>query len=89
MKNYAASLPKALRAIYPEHAWVEWKFLHVTKGFWQDRANRKMFFDEVGKTLGVTQKQGWYSHQAEDLSEFGGMLYKHHLRRLDRQIRRN
>jgi hypothetical protein len=73
MKIYAGSLPKALRAIYPTHTWVEWKFMHVTKGFWQNKANRKLYFDEIGKELGVKELADWYTFQTEDLSKFGGL----------------
>eukprot|EP01122_Echinamoeba_exundans_P000464 TRINITY_DN10412_c0_g1_i1.p1 TRINITY_DN10412_c0_g1~~TRINITY_DN10412_c0_g1_i1.p1 ORF type:complete len:357 (+),score=49.13 TRINITY_DN10412_c0_g1_i1:72-1142(+) len=62
VKKFNGYLSVALKRIYPEHAWDEWRLGDVPKGFWSDLANKKKFFDSLlpsGETL-----QWWYNVSA-------------------------
>jgi hypothetical protein len=43
-----------LRAIYPEHRWLPWRFPRIDKGFWDSPANRKEYFDWLLTDLGLS-----------------------------------
>jgi hypothetical protein len=48
---------KLLRSAYPDHEWLEWKFLRSRKGFWENPANRRRFLEHMMKQKGIiTQK---------------------------------
>lgn len=78
--KYGASLVKALRAVYPEHKWLEWKFLAgVSKSFWEDRNNQIEYLEWLSQQLGVSSMDQWYQVSAEDIkSRAGAGLLKHH-----------
>lgn len=42
---YGASVPRALRAIYPEHHWQLWNFKNISKRFWRSKNNHKIFLE--------------------------------------------
>lgn len=63
---------KALVTLFPEHSWKIHKFEHVPDGFWTSEENRRVFFDDISKTLGIKQMEDWYSVQKEDIVKVGG-----------------
>lgn len=60
LQRYYNSLIELLREVYPEHAWVEWKFGMTQHGFWQNTKNHKIYADWLGKQLGYTTPEDWY-----------------------------
>jgi hypothetical protein len=50
---YGDSKIKALTTIYAEHDWIPWKFAQVPVKYWDDKNNRKLFFDWLGKQVGI------------------------------------
>jgi len=62
MLNYYHGSPiQFLRAVYPEYEWLEWKFISTSKDFWQDLTNHKKYADWLGKVLGYTKPEHWYT----------------------------
>ncbi len=58
LKNFGDSPSKLLTTIYPNHPWKSWKFTQVPNGYWEDTANLRSYFDDIGKELGMT-KERW------------------------------
>lgn len=78
--KYGASLPRALRSVYPNHKWLEWKFsTGVSKAFWEEKANQIAYMDWLYADLGLSSFEDWYRIRAEDLkARAGAGLLKHH-----------
>lgn len=73
MVNYFnSSLWTALKSVYPEHDWLMWKFHKVPKGYWEDTANQRKFFDWLGKKLGYTHLDDWYNITKDQIDKHGG-----------------
>lgn len=53
LSNYSRSLPLALQAAFPQHNWIPWMFGKVDKGYWHKQQHKKMYFDWLGKQLGM------------------------------------
>lgn len=82
--RHKKSLPNALKHAFPEHEWLEWKFLNVSKGFWDSLPNQRRFFDHV---IGAPNNplDHWYTVSADAVVQQGGSRllksYGHSLRR--------
>mmetsp|Transcript_9533 Transcript_9533/g.13130 ORF Transcript_9533/g.13130 Transcript_9533/m.13130 type:complete len:363 (+) Transcript_9533:2-1090(+) len=59
-KHHGSPL-EALKAAYPEHTWIPWKFENAPQNFWKSKDNQRQFFDWLGKQLGVKDLEDWYS----------------------------
>jgi hypothetical protein len=68
------TLPELLRAVYPHHNWVEWKFASVPPAWWADSANQRRYFDSVYTDL--------FPHRGKerDLSDWYGVTSEHLIR---------
>lgn len=65
--------PSALLKDYrPEYAWLEWRFLHVPQGFWNDPRHRQRYMDWLGQQLGIRQIEDWYQLSYETLTKWYG-----------------
>jgi hypothetical protein len=62
----------ALRTVYPDHKWLEWKFDRVSASFWSDKENRKAFLDWAFKDLQLTSMADWYNIQGDAIYKRGG-----------------
>lgn len=62
------SLFDQLKRTYPDHEWLEWKFLTVPNGFWDIRANRLRYVEWAAKQCGVTKLDDWYSVPQKDFA---------------------
>jgi hypothetical protein len=78
--KYGASLVKALRSVYPEHKWLEWKFLAgVSKSFWEERSNQVEYLEWLSEQLGLSSLDDWYDVPADEIKKHAGAgLLKHH-----------
>ena len=65
-------MAKLIANVYPQHNWMPWKFKRVTKGFWEDLSNQRLFMDYIGKQLEVKTFQDWYSVKVIDVLKKGG-----------------
>jgi hypothetical protein len=72
LKQTRQSLSAALKKVYPEHDWVDWKFRKLPHRFWKDKANRRRFFDYVAKQLNITSFEGWYRVSKAEIYKMGG-----------------
>jgi hypothetical protein len=72
--HYRDSLPTALKALYPSHEWLPWRFKHAPKGFWANQENRIAFFDWCGSQLGINHANldAWYSIKRNQVEQLGG-----------------
>jgi hypothetical protein len=57
---YNHSLYDGLRAIYPEHEWLPWRFKLQPAGFWESAQNRRNFLDWAMLQLKMKNLNGWY-----------------------------
>lgn len=72
LTNYYSSSPsEALKAVFPQHNWMMWKFGQTPKGFWENSANQRDFFDWLGKQLGYKELDDRYNVTAEDIYKHG------------------
>lgn len=71
---YNNSPSRALKAIYPEHDWQEWRFGKVPRNFWDDLANQKKFVEDVAKQLRVGELDDWFGVKAADIRAKGSSL---------------
>lgn len=60
LRHYNGSHSAALIANYPNHEWLEWRFVSVPKGFWDKPANRRRYFVWLGEQLGIRTLDDWY-----------------------------
>ncbi|MBN4050257.1 hypothetical protein JYT28_00715 [Desulfobulbus sp. AH-315-M07] len=61
-----------LRACFPEHEWLPWKFKQAPQGFWKKKDKRWDFMDWLGKELGFKRPQDWYTISVRDFEENHG-----------------
>ena len=68
-----------LKDQFPKYKWLEWKFGHVSEGFWKKRANVFRFRDWFQKQLGIKKLEDWYEVTASDFKRHhgGGVLLKY------------
>lgn len=74
-RYYNHSLLKALRTLYPDHEWLEWRFPRVPAGFWDTLVNQRKYMDWVAKErLGFepTDFPRWYRVMYDDVAKHGG-----------------
>ena len=72
LQAFDGSPSKLLSFVYPHHNWKVWKFGTVSKGYWNDKENRKNFLDELGRNLGYNQLDDWYNISNLDFVNSGG-----------------
>jgi hypothetical protein len=69
---YNGSLITALESLIPTYEWHPWKFDNVSRKWWESVANRRKFLDFLGKELGITGEEQWYSVNPRDITGRGG-----------------
>ena len=47
------SLFYALQSAYPDVHWKVWEFSRVTKKFWNDTKNQRLFMDDLAKKFNI------------------------------------
>lgn len=66
------TLSNLLPAIFPEHAWLPWRFVKVPLGYWKDERNHRLFFDHLAKHLQLNNWEDWYKVHLKEVKEYGG-----------------
>lgn len=66
------SLGAALRAAFPLHPWLPWKFSHVPRKFWRDVNNQRAYFLWAADALQLQHPQGWYEISSRQLVALSG-----------------
>jgi hypothetical protein len=74
VSHLPATMPEILRSVYPQHQWLDWKFVSTKKGFWNEPNNRKAFMLWVGETLGVKELSDWARISYAEVTALGGSL---------------
>lgn len=72
LNHHNSSLIHALQAIYPEYDWKVWLFSVTPRHFWETPSNHRLFFDWLGKELGITNTEGWYHVRTSEVAQRGG-----------------
>jgi hypothetical protein len=69
----------ALAAIYPEHAWVPWKFSRVGANFWRNLKNQRDYLKWLEVQLQIQRPEDWYNIAASDITDknLNGFLSHH------------
>jgi hypothetical protein len=63
------ALVKALR---PDHKWLEWEFSQTPQGFWNNVQNQRRFLDWAGGELGIASMEDWYKISKAQVVKLGG-----------------
>lgn len=71
-KFYGENLYVALKAVYPDHPWAEWKFVQASKGFWNVPSNQRIFLQGIQSTIGVSSMTDWYHANPSAIRNSGG-----------------
>ncbi|MCP4659822.1 MAG: hypothetical protein GY856_30840 [bacterium] len=76
LQRYSSSPCLILRASFPEHEWLEWRFSKVALEFWDDAGNRRRYIEWLRKRLGFEKMEDWYALTPELLGQhYGGGLF--------------
>eukprot|EP01122_Echinamoeba_exundans_P017035 TRINITY_DN8836_c0_g1_i1.p1 TRINITY_DN8836_c0_g1~~TRINITY_DN8836_c0_g1_i1.p1 ORF type:complete len:344 (-),score=54.35 TRINITY_DN8836_c0_g1_i1:1059-2090(-) len=88
---YNNSTSKMITTIFPEHAWNPRSFIATPRRMWKDRSNHRKLLDDIGKALGVTKLDDWYTITTADADEMGarGLLTKHYKHSLINALKEN
>ena len=69
---YSGSPIQFVKAMFPEYEWLEWKFVNVSNGYWEDIKNHKLYIEWLGDELGYETIDRWYELTTETLyANFG------------------
>ena len=71
MDIYRNSPMSALKSVYPEYEWVEWRFNRVPVGFWGNSRKEKEFLEWMGKQLFVNELDDWYRVSMKQIRRVG------------------
>jgi hypothetical protein len=72
VSHYGDSVFLALKTVYPQHTWLEWRFNQVPKGFWTEVPNHRRFFDWAATELKLENLDGWYNVTTSQVRDLGG-----------------
>lgn len=85
--KYYGSPAAAVKDLFPNRVWCEWRFSRVPKAFWRRRENRKRYTHWLGQTLGLRSPKDWYGVRASDFRNNcgGGLVFSGSYRDLLRE----
>jgi len=73
--KYNGSCSQLLQGIYPDIAWLPWKFVQTTKRYWNCIENRKLYANWLFNKLGYTSMEDLYNITEEIVNNnYGGGL---------------
>jgi hypothetical protein len=75
VSQYNNSIITALKNVFPEFEWFNWKFPHTSHGFWNSLENQQVFFKSLEEQLGITNTSDWYNIRYTDIWDMGGSQY--------------
>lgn len=70
--KYNDSLIQALKDVYPDHAWLEWRFAQMPPDFLDVVTNQTRLLDWAAEQLGIRQRTDWYDIEASTVSKLPG-----------------
>eukprot|EP00028_Trichosphaerium_sp_Am-I-7-wt_P003245 CAMPEP_0168521968 /NCGR_PEP_ID=MMETSP0405-20121227/8998_1 /TAXON_ID=498012 /ORGANISM="Trichosphaerium sp, Strain Am-I-7 wt" /LENGTH=334 /DNA_ID=CAMNT_0008543341 /DNA_START=344 /DNA_END=1348 /DNA_ORIENTATION=+ len=59
VERYDKSISRALKSIFPEIKWIEWKFKHAPLGYWQNMENQRNKMDFASQELNYKTVDDW------------------------------
>lgn len=68
---YGGSLFRLLSTVFPNHSWDSSKFAPNPQKYLKSLENQKEYMEKLGKKLGVTKLDGWYSVNSHTLLSHG------------------
>ena len=71
LREYGSHI-NLIKSIFPEYDWLEWKFTYVSKGFWKDVENCKIYMNWLGRKLGYKTLEDWYKVSGKNFTDNGG-----------------
>jgi hypothetical protein len=74
---FGDSLAALLFSAYPEYEWKPWKFLHVSRSYWEDMDNQRVCFDTLARDLKLNDLSDWYKVSSADLKDASILLNRH------------
>ena len=69
---YSDSRIQFVRAMFPDVVFLEWQFGFVSRGFWVNKKNHKLFADWLGNILGYTCPEDWYRITKQQVIDHNG-----------------
>lgn len=69
---YKGSVIEAVRELYPDEDWLEWKFGRAPDDFWDDVQNRWRYLIWLGEKLGYEKPEDWYGITKKSFMENHG-----------------
>jgi hypothetical protein len=71
-RHYKGSVFALVKALRPDHKWLEWEFSQTPQGFWNNVQNQRRFLDWAGGELGVASMEDWYKISKAQVVKLGG-----------------
>ncbi len=56
----------ALKSVYPNQDWKEWKFKKVSQGYWNHYTHQREYLNDLSDTLQLTTPSDWYQLSSEN-----------------------
>lgn len=66
LKIYNNYHSRILATHFPEHKWLEWKFVRTPHNFWASLENRRRYINWLGSELGYSKLEDWYKITGDD-----------------------
>ena len=82
LNRHSGSPGATIRALFPSHEWLPWKFAVSAKGYWKSKDNQgkdnpacctvthlplvAVFMEWLGNTLGFSKMEHWYGIKGSD-----------------------
>jgi hypothetical protein len=57
--HYKGSVNNFVRAMMPEHNWLEWRFVKVSKKFWLSKEHQRQFLSWAARELKLASVDDW------------------------------
>ena len=78
IKKYFISQNNIIKCIFPEYEFLEWKFKHTTKGFWNNKYNKIFYLKWLENELGWSKPEDWYAINQDAFKKHYGMKLLEH-----------
>lgn len=72
--DHRGSPYSVVRATFPEHNWLPWKFGQVSRRWWANRENQLVYIKWLMKECGITTLDDFYKVKLDDICAMKGML---------------
>jgi hypothetical protein len=77
--SHYKNIGEALRKVYSDHVWDEWKLNMKSQGFFKDVSNQRKFILLAARQLGVETISQWYDVDARTIAQLDGGSLRFHM----------